>query len=272
MWLFLWDSEPSKIFVGDTPISKVFLWDTKVRPSGWWGWQPTEHTLLYIPMDTTSWTTDQSQHQRTYVSTTWLTLDTTTFAGVECYRIQNWYIDLWTSATSWLIPSSKEFTALFRVYCNTAIGGQNQYILIYNWAVMGEYNISLWWMPLAWWWYPNWTVMNWWDSWSSDNWAIQWTCWTQAWHLVSFTVKNGVVTLYKDAVKDVDTTNVWFTLPNDWFGLWHETSQQWIKIFSSRNGYDRLDGYVWQVVFEDVGRADQQIADYYNQFKWNYWL
>lgn len=34
MWLFLWDSEPSKIFVGDTPISKVFLWDTQVRPSG----------------------------------------------------------------------------------------------------------------------------------------------------------------------------------------------------------------------------------------------
>lgn len=40
MWLFLWDSEPSKIFVGDTPISKVFLWDTQVRPS-WWGWWPT---------------------------------------------------------------------------------------------------------------------------------------------------------------------------------------------------------------------------------------
>ncbi len=33
MGLFLWDSEPSKIFVGDTPISKVFLWDTQVRPS-----------------------------------------------------------------------------------------------------------------------------------------------------------------------------------------------------------------------------------------------
>lgn len=33
MGLFLWDSEPSKIFVGDTPISKVFLWDTQVRPT-----------------------------------------------------------------------------------------------------------------------------------------------------------------------------------------------------------------------------------------------
>ena len=33
MWLFVWDSEPSKIFVWDTQISKVFLWDTQVRPS-----------------------------------------------------------------------------------------------------------------------------------------------------------------------------------------------------------------------------------------------
>lgn len=33
MGLFIWDSEPSKIFVGDTPISRVFLWDAQVRPS-----------------------------------------------------------------------------------------------------------------------------------------------------------------------------------------------------------------------------------------------
>lgn len=33
MGLFLWDSQPSKIFVGNTSISKVFLWDTKIRPT-----------------------------------------------------------------------------------------------------------------------------------------------------------------------------------------------------------------------------------------------
>ena len=247
--------------------------EKQVRPSGWWWpWQPTAHTLLYIPMDTTSWTTDQSQYQRTYVATTWLTLDTTTFAGVECYRIQNWYIDLWTSAYSWLIPSSNEFTALFWVYCNTAIGGKNQYIQIYSWAVFNEYWVSLWRMPTVWGGYTTWTVLDWWAPQWWQEWAIQWTCWTQAWHLVSFTIKNGVATLYKDAVKDVDTTNVWFTLPNNWFGIWGTSGQQWIKIWSSRNGGDRLNGYLWQIVMEDVGRTDEQIANYYNQFKWNYWL
>jgi hypothetical protein len=72
MWLFLWDSEPSKIFVGDTPISKCFLWDTQVRPT-WW--QPWANTLAYWKFDgnldswfswwaTLSWTP--------YWYTTWL--------------------------------------------------------------------------------------------------------------------------------------------------------------------------------------------------------
>lgn len=33
MWIFLWDSEVSKIFVWDSPVSWVFVWDTKVRPT-----------------------------------------------------------------------------------------------------------------------------------------------------------------------------------------------------------------------------------------------
>ena len=33
MGLFLWDSEPSKIFVGDTEVSSVWVWANKVRPT-----------------------------------------------------------------------------------------------------------------------------------------------------------------------------------------------------------------------------------------------
>jgi hypothetical protein len=35
MWVFIWDSAPSKIFVWDSEVSKVFVGDTQVRPSGW---------------------------------------------------------------------------------------------------------------------------------------------------------------------------------------------------------------------------------------------
>lgn len=51
MWLFLWDSEPSKIFVGDTSISKVFLWDTKVRPSR----LPSEYQEVEYIQSSWSW-------------------------------------------------------------------------------------------------------------------------------------------------------------------------------------------------------------------------
>jgi hypothetical protein len=33
MWLFLWDSQPSKIFVWDSEVSKVFVGSTQIRPS-----------------------------------------------------------------------------------------------------------------------------------------------------------------------------------------------------------------------------------------------
>lgn len=49
MWLFVWDSEPSKIFLWDTQISKVFLWDTQIRPSGW-GWYKTYAELTAMTL------------------------------------------------------------------------------------------------------------------------------------------------------------------------------------------------------------------------------
>lgn len=55
MGLFLWDSEPSKIFVGDTPISKVFLWDTQVRPSFKWNWDLTKAVLDGTKTTALSW-------------------------------------------------------------------------------------------------------------------------------------------------------------------------------------------------------------------------
>lgn len=47
MWLFVGDTQPTKIFVGDTAISKVFLGDQQVRPSGW---RPSSDTLAYYPL------------------------------------------------------------------------------------------------------------------------------------------------------------------------------------------------------------------------------
>lgn len=69
MWLFVWDSEPSKIFVGDTQISKVFLWDTKIRPKDVWELSTdfTKYTsLAQIQAQWWTWTTNISSTAPTY--------------------------------------------------------------------------------------------------------------------------------------------------------------------------------------------------------------
>ena len=80
MWLFVWDSEPSKIFVGDTPISKVFVWDKQVRPA-----TPVELPYLCFTANT-AWSTVQLT--KTW-SPTVVTLETST----------DW--NTWTTYTFW---------------------------------------------------------------------------------------------------------------------------------------------------------------------------
>lgn len=80
MWIFLWDSAPSKIFVGDTPISKVFVWDTQVRPA-----TPVELPYLCFTANT-AWSTVQLT--KTW-SPTVVTLETST----------DW--NTWTTYTIW---------------------------------------------------------------------------------------------------------------------------------------------------------------------------
>lgn len=108
MWLFVGDSQPSKIFVGDTPISKVFLWDTQVRPSGWWGWQPWANTTLYLPLD---WDLTDPYNQVTY-NWVWTSSFATWGTGVQAANF-TWSnaVALWAGKD--FIDGTWECTVLF---------------------------------------------------------------------------------------------------------------------------------------------------------------
>ena len=219
-------------------------------------WKPWANTLLYIPMDTASGTTDQSNYHRTY-TTSWLTH--TTFNGVDCYQNSNWNINLWTSATSWLVPSSLEFTANFWVYKpNTT-----SWTAIFAWAVQSSYFQSIqfnenqkiqydWWNPST----TEWRI--------ADNNAR----WTTSWHLLTITIKDWVNSFYIDS--NLIGTNSWGA--NNWFGAWHTNIQQWIYIYAARNGSWVWSWYVWEVIMEDKWWSSDDITKYFNQKKWNYWL
>lgn len=114
MWLFLGDSEPSKIFVGDTPISKVFLWDTQVRPSGWAIW-----TYSY---DFTTWSTSDLQSK-------WWTVPTGSVVNSNGYY-----------------NSSRNWNAMTLADNDLATACQNakKFIFSFTWSATGTHQRAVW--------------------------------------------------------------------------------------------------------------------------------
>ena len=273
-WYWPWNYYESDTFIANTRASD---WSSDHNPDlRWWvsqwtsikstelknayigeyGWKPWANTLLYIPMDATYWLTDQSDYWRT-ISASWLTH--TTFNGVDCYQNSNWSINLWTSATSWLVPSSLEFTANFWVYKpdTTAWTG------IFAGAVQSLYFQAIeindsqkiqyhWWNPVS----TEWSIV--------DNNAR----WATSWHLLTITIKDWVNSFYIDS--NLIGTNSWGY--NNWFGSWHTSAQTWIYIYAARTGGWVWSWYVWEVIMEDKWWSSDDITKYFNQKKSNYWL
>lgn len=230
--------------------------EKQIRPKAWWA--PSEHTMLYIPMDTTYGTTDQSQYHRSY-TVSWLTH--TTYGWVDCYQNSSWIINLWTSAYTWLAPSSLEATYSFWVYPASF----SNYSTMFCWAIQNYYFYNIWrlnnkiWID---WWNPNTT------EWSAygTQWYANW------WHLFVWTITWWRDYLYVDGNLVTDNTSYSLSqIANNGFGAWHISSQIWIYIFADRNGRGKWSWYVWQIIFEDKARTIDEISNYYNKTKSNYW-
>lgn len=99
MGLFIWDAQPSKIFVGDTAISKVFLWDTQVRPSSR---LPAE----YQEVEWIQWMWIQSSSiTNTMRIDTWINATSSVWVYAKMYKI-------WTrNDTEWFYASTDGTTS-----------------------------------------------------------------------------------------------------------------------------------------------------------------
>lgn len=247
MGLFIWDSEPSKIFVGDTPISKVFLWNTQVRPSWWWGWQPWANTLLYMPMNSVSQEIDQSGNN-VPTSNSWVTF--WTYQWVDCGYFNRSHIQI---TTPFVIPGN--ITILCWCY-NTWY-----YYSSTDWKVFDARNNS----STVLMWYTNNNNM-WYFSYNQTN-LISGDKSQNEWVLAVVTVDSSWnATIYtKWANSDTSTTDsrTWASFTPTYMNVWNEWN----------NGADRY--FLWglsNLIVEDKVRTAQEVADYYNQTKWNYWI
>ena len=215
--------------------------------------------MLYLPLNSEFLLTDQSWNSRDTSSNNWMTLSTQKW--VSCYQVwSSWGMALWTSAASWLKSWWNYATISCWVYRPTNPSWSNR--SFFEFAVQNVMHSQ---MAIV--------------SWSSQlrvnlNWSgvnIWLYTWNSDWCLVTYVINNGTVTIY---LNDWTSKYSW-THSNWWWGSWSISSQQWVNLFAPRNWINAWEAFNWYVsnlIVENKSRTADDVANYYNRSKANYWL
>ena len=241
MGLFVWDSEPSKIFVGDTAISKVFLWDTQVRPT-WW--QPWANTVAYYPLTSTTTTSDESGNNRNL---------TNSWASFWVYQnVDSCYVN-WRLYCNW-ISNPSQFTLNCR-YCMRATS-EHYYLTLWlkDWTWADASNLTILWEFNG---RPNWSGFWIQYNWTAYEWLTNGTKWTLGvWY-------NGVGTY------DWTTLKIYLN-----WALQKSVTTSITSVNTILLGYGAAQAQVnvSNAIVENIARTAEEIQDYYNYTKSNYWI
>lgn len=207
--------------------------------SGGWGWQPWANTVAYYPLNSTYNFTDQSWN---WYDLTVSDAVITTLNGISCASYT------WGRAYNSSAPVGTQRTQSAWIY-----NPWSSWVIVGTWEDQESfYAIML---------YLNSSRIS-----VSDfhQWWAEWTIPTQnAWHHVLTTADNSALKVYMD-----------WTLIASWT---HDRtdSSTWISAWGKpfANAFpDVYTGYLSNVIVENVVRTDQEVADYYDLTKWDYWI
>jgi hypothetical protein len=235
-------TEPKAIKIWSTDVKAVYLGTTQVRPSGW---KPWANTIAYYPLKE-----DVLDYSGNWNNATW---NPNSFTGwVANYS--------WASTTlPTLLAQAKPLTLSVR------INDWGVWVWTHNISVLWQHTYSWYWLCLTYnmEWNNNYRVgfvlsANSWNSFLIEKTYPNKIIW---WHLVTLTRDANIANLYIDWEYIGQTTYSWKT-SNRTFYLWYD---HW------------YDGWAWngkisELIFEDKTWTAQEVADYYNQTKWNYWI
>lgn len=241
-------SEPIKdITKWSSTLSGVYLWESLVWPA----WKPWANTVAYYPLKTDF--NDASGNSRNLTNTntsisTQSWVDCVYFNGSNSYLTYSWY-ELWNTART------------INLWCYDVrpnSSSDNQWIIhIWNTAL----NMWLWWS--LWLQFTNATTLRT-SDWQNSSSESQTTTISLWWNNIVVTQQTTTVKLYLNWVLKFTITNYpsQTNAPN-WWRLWASCRT---------NPWQYLKWYLSNVVLENKVRTAQEIADYYNQTKSNYWL
>lgn len=223
-------------------VKRVMLGSTQVRPKGW---QPWANTIAYYPL--TSDFNDQSWNGYNLINN----------GGV----ISNvWWIDCgyyngssYSLITSWPSLSNTRTISCWRRPASTS----NVMWIVVTWDRDNAPNI--WGLQQSSWeirWSERYTLNQ-----SVNSWV---TVTVNNWYYLVTTINNGTTAkIYvnwnlKNTITRSTPIIAWTNI-----GIW---------IKSGPNYSEKAIGYVSNAIIESVAWTDQEISDYYNQTKANYWI
>lgn len=208
-------------------------------------WQPWVNTVAYYPLDNTNTVNDLSWNGYN-LTNNWATF--TTLNGVEC--VQTGSSKYLTSTTTVLPTWSASRT--ISVWCNLTTNNSFNLIVGY-WQSANDYDCLLY--------VRNSTYTFYSDSFYSSNSSA--TTWTRALYTVTYdwtTLRQYINwTKVKEDTATLNTTAVSASYP---FAVWIHN-----EYLSSA-----FNWYISNVIVENKTRTEQEIEDYYNHTKSNYWL
>lgn len=259
-WTFTkWSDVPNSNRTLD--FKKIYVWSQKVRPV----WKPdSTRTIFYYDFENNL--NDGSWNHNNITSSNYISYEQVGRQYVSYINNWSWYLQI--SSTLWASIWSGDFAISFWIYPKQP--ASNKYPMIF-WMFD---NISPFTWPTIffdpynknWHWDSIFFRMTWWSSNAYD-------CGTasalyNAWHHIVMTRISWVVYVYIDNVLKAswnNDTNVFPTTSNS----------SWYILFSN-NGVSQQRGVTWvkwdKVILENVWWSAQDVKDYYNQIKLNYWL
>jgi len=217
-------------------------------------WKPWANTVLYLPMET-----DYQDHSSNWyvMSVNWSTI-TKESIGYYMYQTSLSPTKNWNQITEyWLIWWNLPYTISIRQKSvSWATSYSNAYSPIYNctyWSNRAEAGSEL---RIGW----NVAFYDAWNSWSGSSNQISVSD-IQNWHLYTIVIEWTKATIYQDTTATNITWN--YNLNNVgyfeiWKSYWDYNRNKWC--------------YIWQTVVEKWWWSLDEIINYYNQTKWNYWL
>lgn len=237
-------------------IQEIYVWTTKVRPTGY---IPSNYTVWYRPLTSTTTTSDKSWNGNNFANL-WVTFGA--YHWISCANY-SWNGDSLHSVRTYLYRSnvvglptwSRSRTYSLWIYQDNAASRQSA-IYVFQWQASTNKMVLVW---------------QWVDGWGGGYFISNYWYWT------SRTIASTITWRWINMVITYNWS--YFTFYINWASLttWSYTLATWstkLSIWwaSENQAWNCFNWCISEVIVESKARTAQEVADYYNKTKSNYWL